>query len=96
MVWKGVSLITNTESPVVVVLRCLLFLSPRLTLRRLKYQYSGSMEPAFSRGDILLLANPSGQQYRTGDITVYKVPGQDIPIVHRVIETRDLLQQTDE
>lgn len=53
---------------------------------------SGSMEPAFSRGDILFLTgNPSGQQYHTGDITVYKVPGQDIPIVHRVIlETRDI------
>ncbi|KAI0332190.1 hypothetical protein GY45DRAFT_1321220 [Cubamyces sp. BRFM 1775] len=70
MIWKGLGLITNTESPIVVVL-------------------SGSMEPAFYRGDLLFLTNPSDQRYQTGDITVYKVPGADIPIVHRVLETHD-------
>ncbi|KAF8323879.1 putative signal peptidase [Clavulina sp. PMI_390] len=68
MMWKGLGLITNTESPIVVVL-------------------SGSMEPAFYRGDLLFLTNPSNTPYIVGDITVYKVPGADIPIVHRVIET---------
>ncbi|KAF5348872.1 hypothetical protein D9756_009772 [Leucocoprinus leucothites] len=70
MIWKGLGLITNSESPIVVVL-------------------SGSMEPAFYRGDLLFLTNPSSERYHTGDITVYKIPGADIPIVHRVLETHD-------
>ncbi|KAL4401504.1 Signal peptidase complex catalytic subunit [Malassezia pachydermatis] len=68
-VWKGVSLLTNTESPVVVVL-------------------SGSMEPAFHRGDLLFLTMPS-KPIEVGEITVYKVPNTEIPIVHRVVEARD-------
>ena len=47
------------------------------------------MEPAFYRGDLLFLTNPADQRYHTGDITVYKVPGADIPIVHRVLETHN-------
>lgn len=47
------------------------------------------MEPAFYRGDLLFLTNPASERYHTGDITVYKVPGADIPIVHRVMETHD-------
>jgi len=47
------------------------------------------MEPAFYRGDLLFLTNPPNQLYKTGDITVYKIPGADIPIVHRVLETHD-------
>jgi len=71
MIWKGLGVITNTESPIVVVL-------------------SGSMEPAFYRGDLLFLTNPTYETYRTGDITVYKIPGASIPIVHRVLETHDV------
>lgn len=48
------------------------------------------MEPAFYRGDLLFLTNPASEHYRTGDITVYKIPGADIPIVHRVLETHDV------
>ncbi|KAH9958975.1 hypothetical protein BC827DRAFT_535600 [Russula dissimulans] len=73
MIWKGLGLITNTESPIVVVL-------------------SGSMEPAFHRGDLLFLVNPPNTRYQVGDITVYKIPGQDIPIVHRVLETHDVVK----
>lgn len=51
------------------------------------------MEPAFYRGDLLFLTNPSDQRYVTGDITVYKIPGADIPIVHRVIETHDVVSK---
>lgn len=47
------------------------------------------MEPAFYRGDLLFLTNPVGERYHTGDITVYKIPGAEIPIVHRVLETHD-------
>ncbi|KAF8153174.1 hypothetical protein B0H34DRAFT_663225 [Crassisporium funariophilum] len=71
MIWKGLGIITNSESPIVVVL-------------------SGSMEPAFYRGDLLFLTNPASERYKTGDITVYKIPGADIPIVHRVLETHDV------
>jgi signal peptidase I len=48
------------------------------------------MEPAFYRGDLLFLTNPANERYQTGDITVYKVPRADIPIVHRVLETHDV------
>lgn len=51
------------------------------------------MEPAFYRGDLLFLTNPYEQRYKTGDITVYKIPNGDIPIVHRVIETRDVVSK---
>lgn len=60
--------------------------NPRTHARR-----SGSMEPAFYRGDLLFLTNPADQRYQTGDITVYKIPGADIPIVHRVLETHDFV-----
>ena len=49
------------------------------------------MEPAFYRGDLLFLTNPSRQRYDIGEITVYKIPGADIPIVHRVMETHDVV-----
>ncbi|OEH77228.1 signal peptidase complex catalytic subunit SEC11C [Cyclospora cayetanensis] len=45
---------------------------------------SGSMLPAFSRGDILFLLD-RGQSTAVGDIVVFKVEGREIPIVHRVI-----------
>jgi signal peptidase I len=44
------------------------------------------MEPAFYRGDLILLS--AAAEYAVGDIVVYNVPGQPIPIVHRVLETR--------
>lgn len=77
------------------------------TSRALANQSSGSMEPAFYRGDILFLSNPPNTPYDIGDITVYKMcadfcltstseplmisPGDDIPIVHRVIESHTTL-----
>ena len=45
---------------------------------------SGSMEPAFQRGDLLILWN-RGQDTKVGEIVVYNVKGKDIPIVHRVV-----------
>jgi len=65
MLWKGLGVITNSASPIVVVL-------------------SGSMEPAFQRGDLLFLWN-RGMNTQVGEIVVYNVKGKDIPIVHRVI-----------
>ena len=45
---------------------------------------SGSMEPAFQRGDVLLLDN-NRAEIAVGDIVVFKIAGRDIPIVHRVL-----------
>jgi len=65
MLWKGLSVASNSPSPIVVVL-------------------SGSMEPAFERGDLLFLWN-RGMDTQIGEIVVYNVRGKDIPIVHRVV-----------
>ncbi|GAA6031375.1 hypothetical protein JCM8097_005630 [Rhodosporidiobolus ruineniae] len=77
MMWKGLSVVCNTESPVVVVL-------------------SESMEPAIQRGDLLFLTMPRTAPLKHGDITVYKVPGAPVPIVHRVIETHDESNSTEQ
>ncbi|KAJ5439568.1 Signal peptidase complex catalytic subunit sec11 [Penicillium daleae] len=47
---------------------------------------SGSMEPAFQRGDLLFLWNRSPRT-EVGEIVVYNVRGKDIPIVHRVVRS---------
>ena len=65
MLWKGLSVASDSPSPIVVVL-------------------SGSMEPAFERGDLLFLWN-RGADTQVGEIVVYNVKGKDIPIVHRVV-----------
>lgn len=67
MLWKTLSLASNSPSPIVVVL-------------------SGSMEPAFQRGDLLFLWNRD-QTAEVGEIVVYNVKGKDIPIVHRVVRS---------
>ncbi|ELQ43952.1 signal peptidase complex catalytic subunit SEC11 [Pyricularia oryzae Y34] len=65
--WKGLSVATDSPSPIVVVL-------------------SGSMEPAFQRGDLLFLWNRNiVQETDVGEIVVYNVKGKDIPIVHRIV-----------
>jgi signal peptidase len=82
MMWKGLCLITNSESPIVVVLSSV---SPfGVSAERSAVSHAGSqinadvwcrgsMEPAFYRGDILFLTNPADVAYEVGDITVYKV-----------------------
>ncbi|XP_066586646.1 signal peptidase complex catalytic subunit SEC11A [Prorops nasuta] len=70
MIWKGLMVVTGSESPIVVVL-------------------SGSMEPAFHRGDLLFLTNYKEEPVRVGEIIVFKVEGRDIPIVHRVIKLHE-------
>lgn len=69
MIWKGLMVVTGSESPIVVVL-------------------SGSMEPAFHRGDLLFLTNQE-EPIRVGEIVVFKVEGRDIPIVHRVLKLHE-------
>lgn len=70
MIWKGLMVVTGSESPIVVVL-------------------SGSMEPAFHRGDLLFLTNYREEPVQVGEIVVFKVEGRDIPIVHRVIKLHE-------
>lgn len=50
---------------------------------------SGSMEPAFHRGDLLFLTNYQEEPIRVGEIVVFKVKGRDIPIVHRVLKLHE-------
>ena len=65
--WKGLGVITDSPSPIVVVL-------------------SGSMEPAFQRGDLLLLWNRNVMQdTAVGAVVAHHVKGKDIPIVHRIV-----------
>ncbi|PIK58365.1 putative signal peptidase complex catalytic subunit SEC11A-like [Apostichopus japonicus] len=70
MIWKGLMVVTASESPIVVVL-------------------SGSMEPAFYRGDLLFLTNYQDDPIRVGEIVVFKIEGRDIPIVHRVLRLHE-------
>jgi len=46
---------------------------------------SGSMEPAFQRGDILFLDN-SVEKLGVGDVVVFKIKDREIPIVHRILK----------
>jgi len=50
---------------------------------------SGSMEPAFFRGDLLFLTNYEEEPIRVGEIVVFKVEGREIPIVHRVLRVHE-------
>ncbi|KAJ8957226.1 hypothetical protein NQ318_007790 [Aromia moschata] len=76
MIWKGLMVVTGSESPIVVVL-------------------SGSMEPAFHRGDLLFLTNYPEEPVRVGEIVVFKVEGRDIPIVHQKNGTIKFLTKGD-
>ena len=46
------------------------------------------MEPLFQRGDLLFLTMTSAP-IKAGDICVYKLQGKDIPIVHRILEVHE-------
>merc|ERR1711881_342463 len=50
---------------------------------------SGSMEPAFYRGDLLVLTHYRDTPIENGEIVVYKLSERDIPIVHRVIKRHE-------
>ncbi|KAF8369191.1 hypothetical protein PRIPAC_87020 [Pristionchus pacificus] len=50
---------------------------------------SGTMEPAFSRGDLLMLSNYTDEPIRSGDIVVINIHRISMPIAHRVIEVNE-------
>jgi len=54
---------------------------------------SGSMEPAYYRGDILFLELTDNPLITVGDVVVYKLDERNIPIVHRIISVH---QEKDE
>uniref|UniRef100_A0A2K5LXE4 Signal peptidase complex catalytic subunit SEC11 n=1 Tax=Cercocebus atys TaxID=9531 RepID=A0A2K5LXE4_CERAT len=70
MIWKGLMVITGSESPIVVLL-------------------SGSMEPAFHRGDLLFLTNRVEDPIQVGETAVLRIEGRKIPIVHRVLKIHE-------
>jgi len=88
MIWNTLKIVTGSESPIVVVLRYAS--SAFLGYPDFMYYhiYSGSMEPAFYRGDLLFLWM-SDAPIEIGEIVVYKLDGRDIPIVHRILETHE-------
>jgi signal peptidase len=47
------------------------------------------MEPAFHRGDLLLLTHDKDGPVRVGDIVVFKIEGREIPIVHRILKVHE-------
>lgn len=49
---------------------------------------SGSMEPAFYRGDILFLYM-GRKPFSAGEVVVFNINGRDIPIVHRIIKVHE-------
>eukprot|EP01103_Thecamoeba_quadrilineata_P007656 TRINITY_DN17502_c0_g1_i1.p1 TRINITY_DN17502_c0_g1~~TRINITY_DN17502_c0_g1_i1.p1 ORF type:complete len:201 (-),score=15.04 TRINITY_DN17502_c0_g1_i1:16-618(-) len=49
---------------------------------------SGSMEPAFHRGDLLFLYM-SDAPFQVGEIVVFKIVDREIPIVHRIIKVHE-------
>ena len=51
---------------------------------------SGSMEPAFYRGDILFLYM-GRKPFSAGEVVVFNINGRDIPIVHRIIKVHETL-----
>nr|XP_015000857.2 signal peptidase complex catalytic subunit SEC11A-like [Macaca mulatta] len=70
MIWKGLMVITGSESPIVVLL-------------------SGSMEPAFHRGDLLFLTNRVEDPIQVGETAVLRIEGRRILIVHRVLKIHE-------
>ncbi|KYQ99722.1 microsomal signal peptidase subunit [Tieghemostelium lacteum] len=50
---------------------------------------SGSMRPAFDRGDLLYLDYDEKSPLRSGEIVVFKIEGKEIPIVHRVLNVHE-------
>lgn len=84
MCWKALCFLTGCSAPLMVVASG--ESSPQFTLLASAYLFSGSMEPAFYRGDILILWNRTAN-VALGDIPVLWFKDHPLPMVHRVITT---------
>ena len=49
---------------------------------------SGSMEPAFARGDLLLLRNER-RASEVGEVVVFEIDNRAVPIVHRILRKHE-------
>jgi signal peptidase len=79
---------------IAVVIYLILQASLMVTLgveRPLYVVISGSMEPTYYEGDILVVKRANPYTIQEGDIIVFESPSGGIPIVHRVfdVETKD-------
>ena len=86
MIWKGLGVLANNESHIVVVLR---YKINHLSTWSQNLECSESMSPAFERGDILYLTMYRRDPIVAGDIVVFNIKGRDIPIVHRVLKVHE-------
>ena len=80
MIWKGLMVVTGSESPIVVVLSGSMEPAFQVTFTPRFLAFG----PFFlQRGDLLFLTNYEEEDIRVGEIVVFKIDGRDIPIVHR-------------
>ena len=92
MIWKGLMVVTGSESPIVVVLSGSMEPAFQVSINQV---YSGLLHHLYTmvfrfwtnflqRGDLLFLTNYEEEDIRVGEIVVFKIDGRDIPIVHRL------------
>ena len=69
-----------------------------IAAQRLNVVVSGSMEPAFYRGDIVLVEKAdflginefNASDVKVGDVVVYDAAWYDQPVIHRIINITDI------
>lgn len=55
---------------------------------------SGSMEPHFYRGDMVLVGGKSFDRIAVGDVLVFETDAVPVPVIHRVVEQNQTALQT--
>lgn len=50
---------------------------------------SWSLKNGFLKGDVLVVKGVEKEDLKVGDVIVYNIPGQSIPIVHRIVEINE-------
>ena len=96
IIWKSLILWTGSESPVrhpcslcsLPVRSAATRAAEARGARQVVVVLSGSMEPAYYRGDILFL-HMGRRPVRVGEVVVFNIEGRDIPIVHRVVKVHE-------
>lgn len=82
--------ITGIVAMILLILICIPFTIPKLFGLRLYGVETGSMEPAYSVGSVVYVADASADEVQTGDVITYML-GSDTTTVmtHRVVEIRE-------